>query len=623
MKKKVLLVTLFALMGGGLLFSQTSFIDTVAFGHITQVDNTWPYAFTNFSAQTGDLFPFTQQFVFAAEAGVAGSPETVDVDVTVTIDAHKFDESTGMLLDSQMIVNRFQNTRLTFAGTAIEGGEISNTDIRQINSDEVLTVIFDVVNNNPPNELYPDVQMSLTGIAGWVTNDGSVTNILLNGELAGVFKGIGNRTNFVSPVITDPVTDEPTKIVVQQGDTLQLWSTRQSSYRLNALIFVMEATVPATGLSLIAEGGTAEISELNGLLRILGDVQPANASDKRIIWSIDDKGTGATINTGGVVQAWPRQAGNGTVSVTGTLEDGTVSGSINVVISGQYDVQVDSIYLYPGGLGGRDTIDINGGVRQIWAEVYPEIAANREVDWSVEDFGTGATIDSTGILRARPPDDGNGTVIVKATAKDGSGVFDTISIVIINQQTVFVESITINYDGEFPEILENGGSLQMNATVLPEEALDRSVTWSVDDKGTGATINENGLLTASGKSDGNGLVTVTAVANDGSGVSASIDITIAGQSNVSVKESRLSDIITLYPNPIEGENTLKINISDHAVVVKSIGLYDMTGRSISQFSDRTGQSGMIEIPIKAQRGIFIVKIVTDRGTLVQRIVKGL
>ena len=66
----------------------------------------------------------------------------------------------------------------------------------------------------------------------------------------------------------------------------------------------------------------------------------------------------------------------------------------------------------------------------------------------------------------------------------------------------------------------------MSATVLPANAIDKTVTWSVT-PGTGtATISSSGLLTAAT----NGTVTVVATANDGSKVTGSKVITISNQS---------------------------------------------------------------------------------------------
>lgn len=68
----------------------------------------------------------------------------------------------------------------------------------------------------------------------------------------------------------------------------------------------------------------------------------------------------------------------------------------------------------------------------------------------------------------------------------------------------------------------NGETLQMSAAVLPADALDMSVTWSVID-GTGtATISDSGLLSAT--SDGS--VTVKAIANDGSEIEGTLALTV-------------------------------------------------------------------------------------------------
>jgi len=89
-----------------------------------------------------------------------------------------------------------------------------------------------------------------------------------------------------------------------------------------------------------------------------------------------------------------------------------------------------------------------------------------------------------------------------------------------------VTSITVMGEGGATEINTDGGSLQMIATVLPIDASDPSVNWSVVNLTGYATISTDGLLNAFK----NGVVTVSATANDGSGVTDSLDITISNQS---------------------------------------------------------------------------------------------
>ena len=95
--------------------------------------------------------------------------------------------------------------------------------------------------------------------------------------------------------------------------------------------------------------------------------------------------------------------------------------------------------------------------------------------------------------------------------------------------TVNVEEINVSADGGATAITEDGGSLQMLAEVLPENATVNSVSWSVV-RGTGdATITNDGLLQATASSIGNGTVWAKATAVDGSGVADSLEITISNQ----------------------------------------------------------------------------------------------
>ncbi len=89
---------------------------------------------------------------------------------------------------------------------------------------------------------------------------------------------------------------------------------------------------------------------------------------------------------------------------------------------------------------------------------------------------------------------------------------------------VSVTDITVTGEGDATTIETFGGTLQMLVNVLPVDASDSTVIWSVSPDGL-ASIDETGLLTAS--SDGE--VTVRATAHDGSEIYGEITITISGQ----------------------------------------------------------------------------------------------
>ncbi len=86
--------------------------------------------------------------------------------------------------------------------------------------------------------------------------------------------------------------------------------------------------------------------------------------------------------------------------------------------------------------------------------------------------------------------------------------------------TISVSGITVTGAGSTTTVVD-GGTLQMSAAVLPADATDQTIAWSVT-SGTGtATISAGGLLTGTGV----GSVTVTAT-NTASGVTGTKGITV-------------------------------------------------------------------------------------------------
>ena len=91
--------------------------------------------------------------------------------------------------------------------------------------------------------------------------------------------------------------------------------------------------------------------------------------------------------------------------------------------------------------------------------------------------------------------------------------------------TVPVTSIAVTGAGGATTISTTGGTLQLSAAILPANASNKSVTWTVAN-GTGqATISTGGLVTAVA----DGTVTARATANDGSGVYGTLVITETNQ----------------------------------------------------------------------------------------------
>ena len=112
---------------------------------------------------------------------------------------------------------------------------------------------------------------------------------------------------------------------------------------------------------------------------------------------------------------------------------------------------------------------------------------------------------------------------------------------------LLVETITVSGD-----YITDGGTSQMEVAILPLDASNKEVTWSVDDESI-ATISEKGLLTALR----NGTVEVTAMATDGSQVSGSRIINISGVFEPPV----LIEAIEIIGNDISDGNPQQLSIS--------------------------------------------------------------
>ena len=84
-----------------------------------------------------------------------------------------------------------------------------------------------------------------------------------------------------------------------------------------------------------------------------------------------------------------------------------------------------------------------------------------------------------------------------------------------------VESITLNYRNKITLYNSNSKDLYV-FRVLPTNATDKSVTWSVDGTHVNMNVRDDGTVNIRGNSPGTGWVKATA--NDGSGVSVTLEV---------------------------------------------------------------------------------------------------
>ena len=138
-----------------------------------------------------------------------------------------------------------------------------------------------------------------------------------------------------------------------------------------------------------------------------------------------------------------------------------------------------------------------------------------------------ATVSQEGLVTAV----GVGTADITVKANDGSGVTATCKVTVTPK---LVTSITL--DDEKLTIVRTH-TRQLTATVLPEDADDRNVVWSSGNEEV-ATVDDTGLVTALKV----GEASITATANDGSGVTATCVVTVTPKlaESISLNETELT-----------------------------------------------------------------------------------
>lgn len=168
--------------------------------------------------------------------------------------------------------------------------------------------------------------------------------------------------------------------------------------------------------------------------------------------------------------------------------------------------------------------------------------------------------------------------------------------------TILVSSINVQGQGGASTISTSGGTLQMEATILPANADDVTYTWSVVNQIGSATIDANGLLTAIA----DGTVDVIATANDASGVIGTETITISNQS-VSVNENDLSLQLSIHPNPVQNELFIELNGAKFYEIV----ILDYSGRIVKSIASLDIKN--IDIS-ELKQGVYFLQTVSKEGT---------
>ncbi|MBB4034198.1 uncharacterized protein YjdB [Dysgonomonas hofstadii] len=154
--------------------------------------------------------------------------------------------------------------------------------------------------------------------------------------------------------------------------------------------------------------------------------------------------------------------------------------------------------------------------------ILPEEVTFKDVKWTSSDVSV-ATVDENNKVTA-VSGDGAGYSIIQVAPDafySGSNIYGTLKIVVANS-LVPAQSITLSSPAD--DVFA-GETLQLTATILPEEATYRTVKWTSSNESV-ATVDMNGLVTGKVNSETFASATITATSLDGAQVIATKIITV-------------------------------------------------------------------------------------------------
>ncbi|MDD7608073.1 MAG: Ig-like domain-containing protein [Bacteroidales bacterium] len=282
-------------------------------------------------------------------------------------------------------------------------------------------------------------------------------------------------------------------MAVKVGEATITVTTEDGGKTATCKVTVSETSVAVTGVTL---NKTETSIFVGGSETLTATVAPADATNQKVTWKSSDAAV-ASVDANGKVTGV--KAGEATITVT--TEDGGKTATCKVTVKAA-TVAVTGVTL------NKATLSLIAGASEtLTATVAPADATNKKVTWKSSDAAV-ATVDTNGKVTAVKA----GEATITVTTEDGGKTATckvTVKPNLVSEITLAALAIYV------------GESKAVTATVKPDDATNKALTWTSSDE-TVATVDATGKVT--GKKIG--TATITATAQDGSGVSGSCTVTV-------------------------------------------------------------------------------------------------
>ena len=265
-----------------------------------------------------------------------------------------------------------------------------------------------------------------------------------------------------------------------------------------------------------------------------------------------------------------------------TTESSTIESSTEPTTTKPTDIKVSSIKLNTK----NHTMYSNQYV-QLKATVLPNNAYNKSVTWKSSNSKI-ATVDKNGKVKALKV----GNAIITATSTDGSNVSAECKIKVVQRVT------KIKLNKSIINLSKKGKTAKLKATVLPNNAYNKSVTWKSNNTKV-VTVDKNGKIKAT---TNKGTTYVNAIAKDGSKIRTRI-LVVVGEKVKKITLNRTS--VTLNRGAKNRGFQLKKSIKNKNATYKAVNWYT-SNKNIATV-DSNGKvtlkhRGKVTIIVKAKDG---------------------
>ena len=277
---------------------------------------------------------------------------------------------------------------------------------------------------------------------------------------------------------------------VKAGEATITVTTEDGGKTATCKVTVSDTEIKVTGVTL---NKTALTLNIGANETLSATVAPADATNKKVTWKSSNAAV-ASVDANGKVTGVA--AGEATITVT--TEDGAKTATCKVTVT----IPVTGVTLNKTAL----TLNI-GASETLTATVAPAEATNKKVTWK-SDKPEIASVDANGKVTGVKA----GEATITVTTEDGAKTATckvTVKPNLVSEITLAALAIYV------------GESKAITATVKPDDATNKALTWTSSDE-TVATVDATGKVT--GKKIG--TATITATAQDGSGVSGSCTVTV-------------------------------------------------------------------------------------------------